>query len=86
MAMQLAWYKACGGFTATYETVLTRMFRHGRTETLRTFSKESWRWVLSMVDPQMSVSIYILIDTYMLIQPLEDHGPFSVTSGCRCLS
>ena len=57
MAMQLAWYKAFGEFTATYETVLTRMFKHGRTETLRTFSRESWRWVLSMVDPQTSVSV-----------------------------
>jgi len=86
MAMQLAWYKACGEFTATYETVLTRMFKHGRTETLRSFSRESWRWVLSMIDPLSSVSVYILFDTYMLIHPLEEHGPFSVTPGCHCLS
>ena len=57
MAIQLAWYKAYGEFTATYETVLTRMFKHGRTETLRTFSRESWRWVLSMADPHKSVSV-----------------------------
>jgi len=61
MAMQLAWYKACGEFTATYETVLTRMFKHGRTETLRSFSRESWRWVLSMIDPLSSVSVYIYL-------------------------
>ena len=56
MAIQLAWYKTRGEFTATYETVLTRMFTHGRTETLRTFSRESRRWVLSMLDPFDSVS------------------------------
>ncbi|KAF9485148.1 acyltransferase ChoActase/COT/CPT [Pholiota conissans] len=52
MALQLAWYKTRGEFTATYETVLTRMFKRGRTETLRTYSCESRLWVLSMVDPK----------------------------------
>ena len=56
MAIQLAWYKTRGEFTATYETVLTRMFKHGRTETLRSFSRESRHWVLSMLDPLDSVS------------------------------
>ncbi|KAF8896423.1 carnitine acetyltransferase [Infundibulicybe gibba] len=54
MALQLAWYKTRGEFTATYETVLTRMFKHGRTETLRTLTRDSMRWVLSMVDPHSS--------------------------------
>ncbi|CAA7266960.1 unnamed protein product [Cyclocybe aegerita] len=56
MAMQLAWYRTRGEFTATYETVLTRMFKHGRTETLRTFSRECRLWVLSMVNPQATDS------------------------------
>ena len=56
MAIQLAWYKTRGEFTATYETVLIRMFRHGRTETLRALSRESRDWVLSMLDPLDSVS------------------------------
>ncbi|TFK70341.1 acyltransferase ChoActase/COT/CPT [Pluteus cervinus] len=51
MVLQLAWYKARGEFTATYETALTRMFHKGRTETLRTLTKDSRRWVLSMLDP-----------------------------------
>ncbi|KIK10045.1 hypothetical protein K443DRAFT_47 [Laccaria amethystina LaAM-08-1] len=54
MALQLVWYKTRGEFTATYETVLTRMFKHGRTETLRTFTRESRDWVLSMLDPRAS--------------------------------
>ncbi|KAH9481600.1 Carnitine O-palmitoyltransferase 1, liver isoform [Psilocybe cubensis] len=54
MALQLAWYRYRGEFTATYETVLTRLFKHGRTETLRVFSRESRLWVLSMVDMKTS--------------------------------
>ncbi|KAG5721720.1 hypothetical protein E4T56_gene9212, partial [Termitomyces sp. T112] len=52
MALQLAWYNTRGEFTATYETVLTRMFKHGRTETLRTLTRDSRAWVLEMVDPK----------------------------------
>ncbi|GLB40321.1 putative choline/Carnitine o-acyltransferase [Lyophyllum shimeji] len=52
MVLQLAWYKTRGEFTATYETVLTRMFKHGRTETLRTVTRDSRAWVLAMMDPQ----------------------------------
>ncbi|KAF5382187.1 hypothetical protein D9615_004445 [Tricholomella constricta] len=48
MVLQLAWYKTRGEFTATYETVLTRMFKHGRTETLRTLTRDSRSWVLAM--------------------------------------
>ena len=55
MALQLAWYRTRGEFTATYETVLTRLFKHGRTETIRTLSTDSCAWVLSMVDPHSPV-------------------------------
>ncbi|KAF8071839.1 acyltransferase ChoActase/COT/CPT [Lyophyllum atratum] len=56
MVLQLAWYKTRGEFTATYETVLTRMFKRGRTETLRTLTMDSRAWVLAMVDPQSSLT------------------------------
>jgi hypothetical protein len=56
MALQLAWFKTRQEFTATYETVLTRMFKHGRTETLRTLTKESRAWVLAMSNSHASVS------------------------------
>ncbi|KAL0955000.1 hypothetical protein HGRIS_003925 [Hohenbuehelia grisea] len=52
-ALQLAWYKTRGEFTATYETVLTRMFAHGRTETIRTLSTESRDFVLAMCNSQV---------------------------------
>ncbi|TEB34514.1 carnitine acetyltransferase [Coprinellus micaceus] len=54
MALQLAWYKTRGEFTATYETVLTRMFKNGRTETLRSYTGDARDWVLSMVTPGVS--------------------------------
>lgn len=54
MVLQLAWYKTRGEFTATYETVLTRMFKNGRTETLRTLTSDARDWVLSMVTPGVS--------------------------------
>ncbi|KAF5392293.1 hypothetical protein D9757_001455 [Collybiopsis confluens] len=59
MAMQLAWYRTMGTFTATYETALTRMFDKGRTETIRTLSVESRAFVLGMNDPHSSVPMKI---------------------------
>ncbi|KAJ3782121.1 acyltransferase ChoActase/COT/CPT [Lentinula aff. detonsa] len=50
MAMQIAWYRTTGNFTATYETALTRMFNKGRTETIRTLSVESRAFVLAMTE------------------------------------
>ena len=55
MALQLAWYKSRGSFTATYETALTRAFDKARTETIRSLTEDSRAWVLSMADPVASV-------------------------------
>ena len=55
MALQLAWYRTRGTFVATYETVLTRLFHHGRTETIRTLSNDSRAFVLTMSDPASTV-------------------------------
>ena len=41
MALQLAYHKTHNIPTATYETASTRLFRHGRTEVIRTFSEDS---------------------------------------------
>ncbi|KAF8632251.1 hypothetical protein AX15_001998 [Amanita polypyramis BW_CC] len=57
MCLQLAWYSTRSDFTATYETILTRMFKHGRTETLRSLTRESREWVLSMRNPHYSASM-----------------------------
>ena len=57
MALQLAWYRTRRCFTATYETALTRLFQHGRTETIRSLSTDTRAWVLAMEDPSVSVRL-----------------------------
>lgn len=57
LAMQLAWYRTRGEFTATYETALTRLFQHGRTETIRSLSSDSRLFVLAMLNPAFSVCV-----------------------------
>jgi hypothetical protein len=59
MALQLAFYRTRQQFTATYETALTRMFDGGRTETIRTLTRDSRAWVLGMVDSSLSVRVSI---------------------------
>ncbi|KPV76238.1 uncharacterized protein RHOBADRAFT_34865 [Rhodotorula graminis WP1] len=51
MALQLAYHKTHNKPTATYETASTRLFQHGRTDVIRTFSEDSWRFVKAMRDP-----------------------------------
>ncbi|RLN60697.1 hypothetical protein BBJ29_005983 [Phytophthora kernoviae] len=48
MAIQLAHFKMHKKVPAVYETAHTRMFYHGRTETIRSFSKESLAFVRTM--------------------------------------
>jgi len=56
MALQLAYFQMYGQPTATYETAHTRMFYHGRTETIRSCSIDSFVWTKSMVDSSFSDS------------------------------
>ncbi|QRW18264.1 carnitine O-acetyltransferase [Rhizoctonia solani] len=55
LALQLAWYKQHGSFTATYETASTRLFKHGRTDVIRTYSTDTRDFVKTMVDSGASV-------------------------------
>src|SRR5258708_23897599 len=52
MIIQLAYHRLIGGRKnltgGTYEAATTRMFQHGRTETIRVVSEESVRWCESM--------------------------------------
>lgn len=50
MAMQLAYYRDQGRFDATYEASMTRLFLHGRTETVRPVTDESCNFVMTMLD------------------------------------
>jgi hypothetical protein len=51
MALQLAYFRDIGRHHHTYESSMTRLFREGRTETVRSCSIESADWVKSMTDP-----------------------------------
>jgi len=55
MVIQLAYFKIYGTCTATYETAQTRKFFHGRTETVRTLSNASKKFVSGMEDTNLSV-------------------------------
>lgn len=54
MALQLAYYKDIGKHHLTYEASMTRLFKEGRTETVRSCSIESSAWVKSMLNPDSS--------------------------------
>lgn len=56
MALQLAFHKDQGAPVATYETASTRLFKHGRTDVIRTLSEDSWRWVQAMREGKEEVS------------------------------
>ncbi|XP_063047083.1 carnitine O-palmitoyltransferase 1, liver isoform [Engraulis encrasicolus] len=47
-ALQLAYYRNRGGFCLTYEASMTRLFREGRTETVRSCSSESCAFVRAL--------------------------------------
>jgi len=49
IAMQMAYFKDSNGkFALTYESCMTRLYLHGRTETVRAFSQELKDFILAM--------------------------------------
>jgi carnitine O-palmitoyltransferase 1 len=66
MALQLAYFRDIGRHHLTYEASMTRMFREGRTETVRSCSIESCEWVKSMLNPQSTVNIFVIIYNFAL--------------------
>lgn len=75
MALQLAYYRDAGKFSLTYEASMTRLFREGRTETVRPCTIESAAWVKSMNDAKFSVSIKLQQNKYVSRSVLD--VPFS---------
>ncbi|XP_023961862.2 carnitine O-acetyltransferase isoform X1 [Chrysemys picta bellii] len=51
MALQLAYYRMYGQVCATYESASLRMFRLGRTDTIRSASVDSLKFVQAMDNP-----------------------------------
>lgn len=63
MALQLAYARLTGRQTATYETASTRLYKHGRTDVIRSFSRESYEFVSAIVqNKKLSASeLYALL-------------------------
>ncbi|CAE6447104.1 unnamed protein product [Rhizoctonia solani] len=82
LALQLAWYKQHGSFTATYETASTRLFRHGRTDVIRTYSTDTRDFVKTMTDPGASVEAKLAV----LQRAITSHNTYtrdaSTGKGC----
>jgi carnitine O-acetyltransferase len=57
MAFQVAHHRARGYIGATYESIATRQFQHGRTEAMRVVTPESVRFVDLMNDPKADSGI-----------------------------
>jgi len=55
MALQLAYFRDAGRFSLTYEASMTRLYREGRTETVRPCTIESAAWVRAMQDKTRTV-------------------------------
>ncbi|XP_031847255.1 carnitine O-palmitoyltransferase whd isoform X2 [Nomia melanderi] len=55
MALQLAYFRDSNKFNLTYEASMTRLFREGRTETVRPCTIESTEWVKTMHDEDATV-------------------------------
>jgi carnitine O-acetyltransferase len=56
MAYQLAHRRAKGLVGATYESIATRQYQHGRTEAMRVVTPEVLRFVAAMDDPEADLS------------------------------
>ncbi|KDE07333.1 hypothetical protein MVLG_02376 [Microbotryum lychnidis-dioicae p1A1 Lamole] len=63
MALQLAYHRTHGRCVGTYETASTRLFLHGRTDVIRTFSEDSLLWVQAMrqKDQYSPIELYELL-------------------------
>ncbi|XP_077196698.1 carnitine O-palmitoyltransferase 1, muscle isoform isoform X2 [Paroedura picta] len=61
MALQLAHFRDKGYFCLTYEASMTRLFREGRTETVRSCSRQAVAFVRSMMSPEATPSECLML-------------------------
>lgn len=59
--LQLALSKVRGYQVPTYETASTRLYKHGRTDVIRSFSKESYELVKAVRDGRSDKEVYKLL-------------------------
>lgn len=53
-ALQLAYFKDAGKFALTYEASMTRLYLMGRTETVRSLTSDTAKFVRAMINPDKS--------------------------------
>uniref|UniRef100_A0A8C8J2W2 Carnitine O-palmitoyltransferase 1, muscle isoform n=1 Tax=Oncorhynchus tshawytscha TaxID=74940 RepID=A0A8C8J2W2_ONCTS len=73
LALQLAQFRDKGEFCLTYEASMTRMFREGRTETVRSCTSESTAFVRAMEDKNTSPSTYMLVRLDLFRKAADKH-------------
>ncbi|KAN0061504.1 hypothetical protein ACQY0O_006351 [Thecaphora frezii] len=61
MALQLAYAKVHGKQVSTYETASTRLFKHGRTDVIRSFSDEAYDFVKAVREGKDAQTLYALL-------------------------
>ena len=59
--LQLAFSKVKGVQVPTYETASTRLFKHGRTDVIRSFSNESYEFVKAVRNGKPAADVYRLL-------------------------
>ncbi|XP_058136605.1 palmitoyl thioesterase CPT1C isoform X2 [Dasypus novemcinctus] len=72
MALQLAHFRDRGQFCLTYESVTTRLFLEGRTETVRCCTREACNFVRAMedekeTDPQCLALLRVAVDKHQAL-------------------
>lgn len=76
MSLQLAFYKMHRSTPKTYETAMTRFFKFGRTETIRTVSKDSVAFTKAMVDPNATKEEKLL----HLKKAMKNHNDYKLNA------
>lgn len=61
LVLQVAFANVKGRQSPTYETASTRLYRHGRTDVIRSFSKESYEFVKGLRDGLSTKELYPLL-------------------------
>lgn len=64
--LQLAFFKVKGYQVPTYETASTRLFKHGRTDVIRSFSRESYELIKAIRNKSSGSEIYKLLSAATL--------------------
>jgi carnitine O-acetyltransferase len=61
LVLQLAYWRVHQNVTAVYESASTRLFKHGRTETVRSMSSDSLAFIKAFDDDEVLVRFFYLI-------------------------